>query len=557
MSKSMTHIKSLRRQTVAFKELFFASASLGGSDKERHGLVDTGGDNPAWGSAEVAKMWDEEYAPLAESPAIEMAAVIYRKRASAADRLTRAVKALKLPTGKPRAFACSAPMVGFVYVYPNLPPFGGYSTIHDLQNLTIFTSGFDDPLGTVLKNIEGGKKNGRGAVADNGRQLKYVRKRTRMSVSQYLSRWYGLKTNTPANKIRDWAEGIEEEMKPATLLFCETPKDIIQFFEGGAGSTCMTYSSEYAEKWDAKRVKKEGTHPGEFYLHNPQTAAVMVRRRGAVVARCVIYRPRSDKPWTGYRTMYAQSDASRSLLRSLLHELGCDKEIAQQKQLESYRIAGVWSKKHKDYMFAVPYTDIFIKNSASLTFDIAAKEFVVWPNKDAPTNAFTIHFADWPGVLLAKNIIRRVSCCCCGTGAPIIAGPNNLWFCKNSCVVLMGYVQAYTAAGVQQLYTPEECVRDPFNAPVYYTNAHAAKKLKIIGSGEPLPALVRLGVPLDQLMYSTQNSYTATYYGTRVGIHKGMYNALLKNRVPGWHMDSSCVITEKEEENEQSETIDW
>ena len=536
------------------------------------------------------EIWDLEYAEM-DTKLIEIASMIYRKRAKAHCKFIKAYTACVGSTllDNIPGFVCAAPVNGYIYLYPNLPaPTKTKGDLYYLSNLTCLLDSTDEllfKLGAVIK--EGKADTGKAGkqFASEKLILKFIRKRVRMTISKFLTKYVFIEKNkkelppvTSAN-VRDIAEQITDELKPVTLTFCETVEDIIRWYEGGAKSTCMSRASEHAKEWH-ELWDKEKFHPGTFYLYCPQLMPVMTMKCDKVVARTLLHRKDVSGPWKQYGVIYTSSTGQQSILLDLLKEMGIGKNDVVGKDsydlTTPFNIPGIWSELRKDYLAPVPYMDT-VRSTVMVWFDIQEKTFHFDPmfNKDGGAasstcpkkyKAIKFNSRGLVGCLAAKDIFYTKHCDYCGevVSGSIALADDGHTFCCTEHRSVAGYVKAIQADDARVYKLKDECFRDALEKSTYFTTEYAAYNN---GHYKNYPYIEYAGQPVIMTKFTHTLSTLArieTPHGEKkVVVNADLYYQLQEqiNGIWEFNLDGPIpLIVEKERrsyDKKEFKDIDW
>lgn len=518
-------LKAYKRQTATFKKKVLALGE--------------------YENVPIDVIWKEDYEALDDAFYVSLAAIIYRKRARAYKKLVEAVTKTLQGCGTIKGgeipFFCAAPRAGYVYVYPNLKSIKNISDYGYYSELTIFTDSDDNLLTHVYETVNAGIKCKDKKFSGDKRISSFIRKRESLTTAKFLTRYIFQSDSTSSSIIRDFAEKLNNELLPAVLTFCETKQQCIQWYEGGTSKTCMTMESSYSDPFKAL-FKKEGFHPGFFYLHTPQLKPVMVVKSDKVVARTLLHRADPDEKWTHYGVVYCENGGYSTILTDLLSELGIsERKIIKKHSYKltcDFDIPGVWSDERKDYIAPIPYLDTMPEYDYSkVAFDIPSKTFKFLITEKAREKnknpSKKIGWRTWDGCLCAKDIFFEKECSYCGdiVRNATYRGRDDVIFCCKEHMVGLGYCQAKQADGAYIIIHKNEAYKDPCKSGIFFTTPYAAKK------HGGLPFISRLGSEVDHDVVTVYSGHKVIYKSEKCSIASYLHNILGDGRaVQGWKM---------------------
>ena len=509
------------------------------------------------------KLFADTYAPLLEEKAVIIACMIYRKRYSAFTRLCLALRAINLDPSKVKEFVCAAPFEDKVYVYPNLV--GAKDHTKDYKQLTPFTDSDEELLSTLYNKFTSVKHYNKFSTVE--RKISFVRKRMTMDLTKFIAENYGGSGST----VRDLADRLSAELKPAQLKICETFKDLDLFFHGGAGTSCMHKGSSNASAWSLM-YEQEQFHPGIFYLHYPYMRPVMILKGKTVRARTILHRSKTDGPWTHYGVIYAQTQPSKDLLIALLNEAGVSKAYDKKTfscPKDSFDIGGIWSDLQKDYVAPTPYVDTISDGTQNiwLTFDIRSKTFTYHFGCNKPDRfAKKITLRTTAGFICAKTLFSNQYCYWCSTQLTDkkYITSDGVTFCNKDHAKAYGYVNAFQVDGTIVSVLEHTCVKDCWE-DVWYTSVYSALNNK---ERKCYPAIKGPEDARIEIRFSAKG-YTVLRDGELFIYHRDFFPSAANGQLHKWEVYTDTktkgyalrikesYLKEKDSASKGAPTIDW
>jgi hypothetical protein len=122
------------------------------------------------------------------------------------------------------------------------------------------------------------------------------------------------------DQIRDIAQKIEYFFKPPELIYANTPSDYTEMFSCDA-KTCMSPGSNHYSDV-AKELTKLGRSPAEWFHYNPHTQGVYMRKEGTVVARGMLVRTDTTKPFKTFTNIVGSTPEFGKQLATLIKQAG-------------------------------------------------------------------------------------------------------------------------------------------------------------------------------------------------------------------------------------------
>jgi len=292
---------------------------------------------------------------------------------------------------------------------------------------------------------------------------KKLKRRTSISMVQYVKKFC---PHASAHELRDLAQVIEFELKPAELKFA-TKDTIAHYYQGGCARTCMTLESEYSKTW-SERYRRYDFHPGMFYVLNPYADAVYIEdNKGRVIARTQVFKdPKEpDGKYVAYGRLYtANREGGNKLLQSLQV---LNPDIKEYGQLHrntffnyTFRTKGISHPKYNDGkpVFPIPYIDVH-DNHVRLAWDEENGEFVYGEQNKIQALGLPsrqVNIKQWHCLWDVQDLVAPKECTvCCNVPANISCVSNDAIFCSYRCVQSAGYVWVTDHEGNRQVMHPE------------------------------------------------------------------------------------------------------
>lgn len=197
----------------------------------------------------------------------------------------------------------------------------------------------------------------------------------KMSIDQYLRKYYVDAKEKPDDQIRDIADKIRDTFKPVEIEFTSDKDKILEAYLTGP-KTCMALSDEHCRSYEAE-FRAKTFHPAYLYAGIEGLKLAIMLRGSTCVGRTIVYESADGTTKGLAGKVYANTTQLKDQFTRALGEQGYSR---QSDSTEQSTIREIYKNVHKvpcgfsdekgDYLIPAPYRDNYLSMDLFYFFDV-------------------------------------------------------------------------------------------------------------------------------------------------------------------------------------------